>query len=113
MALTAELHIDTPMLESFAMQAIRKTQLVQQGNGAVLEDASPDAGFHVLPGPGFQDHALDPRPLQQVGQDETRRPGPDDPDLRVSRRVHRPPSPRIPRSWAARARSIQIALAPR
>ena len=117
---TAELQVHAAVLETFAVQPIREAQPVQQADGAVLEDAGPDAGFHVLPGSGFQDHGLDAGPFEQVGEDEPRRAGSNDPDLGLSGRLHPgdrvligPASRWLWRSWAARARSIQTSLAPR
>ncbi len=67
--------------QSLAVQALGQAQLVEQVDGALLEDAGAHALLHVGAAAAFEDHRRDPFALQQMREHQAGRAGPDDRDL--------------------------------
>lgn len=71
----------------------------------VLKEAGPRPAFHVLSCPVLDNHAIDPRPRQYVGEHEARRTCADDADLGA--KMHHPPSVCGRRELAGQRQSVR------
>jgi hypothetical protein len=56
--LAGPLQVDAPVLVALGVQALTEPEPVEQVDGRVLQDAGPDPGLDVLPGPGLDHHRL-------------------------------------------------------
>jgi hypothetical protein len=93
--------VDHPL----AQQAVAHAELDEQVDGALLEHAGADTVLDVVARAVLEDDGVDALAVQQRAEDEARRAGPDDPDLR-----QQPPTPAmsllvtsrfVRRSWNA------------
>jgi hypothetical protein len=69
------------MHEPIARHALAETGGVQQIDGAVFENAGPNAPLAVLARAGLNDDRLDPGAMKQVRKYETSGAGPDNSNL--------------------------------
>ena len=70
------------------MEALGAARFLHKRDEPAFEDARADARQDVFLGFPLQDHGLDAAPVEQLPEQEPRRPAPDDRDLRS----HRVPS---------------------
>ena len=70
------------MHQAFAVHARADACLVEEIDRHLLDDAGADAAEHIVAGMPLQDDVVDVVLLQQLAEQEARRPRPDDRDLR-------------------------------
>ena len=91
MALAAPEHLESAVHQALAVHARADADLVQQIDADLLEDAGTDAAEHVLAGLALDDHGVDARLGQELPEQQARRSGADDGDLRRLRDACSPP----------------------
>ena len=89
MAAPAEAQLDAVMDEAFALEPLAHARLDQEVDGSLLEEARADALLHVLAAVEFEHGRADALQVQQVRQQQPRRPGPDDCNLDSCFGLHR------------------------
>jgi hypothetical protein len=94
-AAAVETDLDALIDQALAPHPPAEAEVVQEGHGPVLEDAGPHPAHAIRPRAVLEDHRLDARMVEQVGEDEPRRPGSDDGDLGL----HGQPSCRTRAGW--------------
>jgi hypothetical protein len=77
-ALPAEGELDAFMDQAFAARAPAGTGVIEQRDGALFEQAGPNAGKHVVRRVTFQNDVVDAASVQQLPKQEAGRPGTDD-----------------------------------
>src|SRR5689334_15748231 len=108
MAGVAERQLDAVVEKPFATHARAYAGLVEQVGRRLLEHAGSDAAQYVLAAASFQDDVVNAGAMQQLTEQQSRRPGADDRDLR-SRGRHTAilppasPGPQIAPTTARRA----------
>ena len=63
------------------VHAFAHTGLAHEFHHAPFQDPGSDPPENILPGTPFQDHIVDPVPVEQLGQEQSGRTGSDDADL--------------------------------
>ena len=82
MPLAGELQLDPVVNETLPSEPLSHADLLQQVDGALLENAGPDAALDVLAGSVLENDGVNPLEVEEVSEDEAGRPGADDADLR-------------------------------
>ena len=85
MAAAAEADLDPVVDEPFRIDPGAEPDRAQEVDDALLEDAGAHAGDHVLLRPVLEDDRLDALEVEQVREQQARRPCADDSDLRPAR----------------------------
>ena len=80
MASATERHEDALVPHALANESLAESDLLEQVDRRLLEDAGADAIEHVALAADFDRDRIDPRPLQQVSQQQPRRSRADDAD---------------------------------
>ena len=83
MAPAVERQLDAVVDQPLAIEPLADADLVQQIDGALLEQAGADAGAQVLGRAPLEHDAIDAGQPQQPGEQQPGRPAADDPDLRA------------------------------
>src|SRR5205823_11502465 len=81
-AAASELEVDALVDQALAIHPLPGAAPAQELDRALLEDAGPYPALDVLATAALQDDRLDPRPMQQVRQQQAGRPGADHAHLR-------------------------------
>ena len=81
-ALLADGDLDAVVLQPFALEPLRHARLAQDRDGALLDDAGAHAPEHVVAAAPLEDDAVDAGALEQLREQQARRPRADDADLR-------------------------------
>ncbi len=84
--LVVEGELGTAVAQSFALEAYADAGVLQQLHRRLLKHAGADARQHVVGRALLEDHVVDPGFMQQLPEQQARRPGPDDRDLGTSPR---------------------------
>ena len=74
----AEGEFDAVMHQAFAMRARAGADLIEQRHRALFEQAGADAAEHIVGRLAFQDDVVDAVAVQQLSEQQSRRPGADD-----------------------------------
>jgi hypothetical protein len=82
-ALAAETELNAVMDQTDLTHPLADLGLVQQVDRSLLEHAGADPALHVLPAAALQDDRLDALQMQQLREQEARRSGPHDANLRA------------------------------
>jgi hypothetical protein len=69
------------MDEAFAFHAFAEPRLHEKVGCALFENAGANAFLDIRPAPPLHHDAFDALEVEKVGEEESRRPCPDDPDL--------------------------------
>ncbi len=77
----AEGELDAVMHQPFAMGARAGANLIEQRNGAFLEQAGADAAKHILARLAFENDVVDAVTVQQLAEQQSRRPRANDCDF--------------------------------
>ena len=83
-ALACVQHVKTTVHQSFGMHALAHTGFVQQVDGDLLQHPGADAAQHVVAALAFQNDGIDARLVQQLAQQQARRPRANDGHLGAS-----------------------------
>ena len=84
--LAVELELDAGVDEPFAAHALADARVGEEVGDALLEHAGADPRLDVLAAAVLDHDGVDPVEVEQLGEDQARRPGPDDRDLRLHSR---------------------------
>ena len=84
----AELELEPVVGEALLAESSSDAHLLEQLDRPVLEDAGADPPLDVLAAARLQYDRVDPLHVEEVRQDEPRRAGADDPDLRALGAAH-------------------------
>ena len=79
---SVEAQVEAVMHEAFALHALTGADLVHEVDRRLLEDGRPDGLLNLGTRAAFEDDALDPAQMQQMGKQQARGPRSDDTDLR-------------------------------
>jgi hypothetical protein len=77
--------LDSFVAHPFPLEPVRHSHLPHHLDRSLLEHASPNPVFHVLPGAVLQDDGIDSVKVQELGQEQPRGAGTNDPYLRSMR----------------------------
>ncbi len=78
-----ELDLDPLVDEPLSLKPLPHSDLVQQVDCPLLEDAGPDPLLDMLTAPTLEDDRVDPLEMEKLRQHEPGGTGTDDPDLRA------------------------------
>jgi hypothetical protein len=81
-AATVNAEHDAVVDQALPVQALTDSSLVEQIHRPLLQDTGPDAAFDVRAAAALEDDALDAGQVQDLGEQQPRRAGAHDPDLR-------------------------------
>ena len=81
-ALLADGDLDAVVLQPFALEPLRHARFAQDRDSALLDDTGAHASEHVVAAAPFEDDAVDAGTLEQLREQQARRPRADDADLR-------------------------------
>ncbi len=84
--LSGEAQVDSPVHGPLALHPFAEAHLGQQIDRALLEHAGPDGRLDLRPAAQLEHDGLDPLQVQEVGEQQPCRAGPDDADLRAHAR---------------------------
>jgi len=87
MALALHRDLDAMVAEAFAIEPGMSSGLAQQLHRRGFQYAGTDAPLDMLPAAGLEDDGVDALEMEQLGEQQARRTGPDDCDLGA----HSPP----------------------
>lgn len=73
--------LDTLVKEAFGMRASTCAHLIEQCDGSFLEKAGADAPEHVIRALPLKNEVIDAGGMQQLPEQQSCRPGPDDCDF--------------------------------
>ena len=93
--LARELQLDAVVHEPLARHPLAHAGIGEEVDDALLEHARANAGLDVLAAPVLQDHRLDPRAMEQLGERQPGRPRSDDRHLGA----HHAPSRENSAAW--------------
>ena len=81
MPAAAEAQLDAVMLETFADETLAHARAFEELHGTMFEHAGAHAMLDVVAASILYDHGFHTMQMEQVGQQQTRRAGADDPYL--------------------------------
>jgi hypothetical protein len=81
--LSVKLDLQTLMHQTFAMEACADAGTVEEIDGTSLDQTGTNSAQYMFTGPALEDHIVDTVIVQQLAQQQPRRAGADDCDLRT------------------------------
>jgi hypothetical protein len=83
MPASVEAQFDSVMHQAFAPHTVADARFVEQIHRTLLQNPRADSRFHVLARLSLDYDGVDALEVEQMGEDQARRSGPDDADLRM------------------------------